>query len=337
MNNEIQRKITSLTLMTIMLAGGMVIAAPGVIPTVSAEEVKTDNLYVSSINFGGPMVLEITVNDESIGETDEARGQPTVTIDGHDLIMAQGDDGSWYAYVADSNIGLVVDNTSAINFGILGCGTSTGQPADVIEKDDEGTIYCDAKVIKKPQSLNGNDVANGGNANELGQIGLTTASHWPFIQAFEFTDDTSIDVIYNGSPDQVVEITYTEDMDEFASYTLDRTVYPHNADIHLLIDDMQLNIDPTDEDFWAFNTVNGDSYYGENIPTGSLLTSDQQNDLFYDDNGFLSITENSVITLSNTFVEVEETLPNSGLFENTNNADVADLVTTQTIPLLEVM
>ena len=32
MNNETQRKLTSLTLMTIMLAGGMSFAVPGVMP-----------------------------------------------------------------------------------------------------------------------------------------------------------------------------------------------------------------------------------------------------------------------------------------------------------------
>ena len=32
MNNEIGRKLTSLTLMTIMLAGGMTIAAPSMMP-----------------------------------------------------------------------------------------------------------------------------------------------------------------------------------------------------------------------------------------------------------------------------------------------------------------
>ena len=61
MNNEIQRKITSLTLMTIMLAGGMVIAAPGIMPAahaananlfVSAEKAEFDN-YMS-----GPQVIE---------------------------------------------------------------------------------------------------------------------------------------------------------------------------------------------------------------------------------------------------------------------------------------
>ena len=65
MNNEIGRKLTSLTLMTIMLAGGMVIAAPSMVP----EAAAAGALYVSAENamfnnmFGGAMVIEVIVKD----------------------------------------------------------------------------------------------------------------------------------------------------------------------------------------------------------------------------------------------------------------------------------
>ena len=53
MNNEIGRKLTSLTLMTIMLAGGMVIAAPSMVP----EAAAAGQLYVSAENaqFGNTL------------------------------------------------------------------------------------------------------------------------------------------------------------------------------------------------------------------------------------------------------------------------------------------
>ena len=50
MKNEIGRKITSLTLMTIMLAGGMTIAFPGFTPDAYAVNA---NLIVSAENTGG--------------------------------------------------------------------------------------------------------------------------------------------------------------------------------------------------------------------------------------------------------------------------------------------
>ena len=56
MNNEIGRKLTSLTLMTIMLAGGMVIGAPSMVPEaaaagqlfVSAENANFNNYFAGS-------------------------------------------------------------------------------------------------------------------------------------------------------------------------------------------------------------------------------------------------------------------------------------------------
>ena len=74
MANEIGRKITSLTLMTIMVAGGMTFAIPGVMPSAHAA---TENLFVSAENslfdnsFAGPMVIEVVVNDPDLKEIDE--------------------------------------------------------------------------------------------------------------------------------------------------------------------------------------------------------------------------------------------------------------------------
>ena len=93
MNNEIGRKLTSLTLMTIMLAGGMVIAAPSMVPTaaaagalyVSAENAQFDNL------FGGPMVVEVIVKDPNRSRKRYcSSGEPTVMVDNQQLRLAQG-------------------------------------------------------------------------------------------------------------------------------------------------------------------------------------------------------------------------------------------------------
>jgi len=57
MNNEIGRKITSLTLMTIMLASAFAVGAPSVLPKAAAANA---NLFVSAENsqfqnyFSGP-------------------------------------------------------------------------------------------------------------------------------------------------------------------------------------------------------------------------------------------------------------------------------------------
>ena len=64
MNNEIGRKITSLTLMTIMLAGGMFAVVPAMVPAAHAANA---NLFVSAENsqfnnyMSGPQVVEVVV------------------------------------------------------------------------------------------------------------------------------------------------------------------------------------------------------------------------------------------------------------------------------------
>ena len=104
MNNEIGRKITSLTLMTIMLATAFAVGAPSVLPKAAAANA---NLFVSAENsqfqnyFSGASVIEVAVIDSDIKDTDKGKGEPDVTVNGNHLRMIQATDGNWYAYFAD--------------------------------------------------------------------------------------------------------------------------------------------------------------------------------------------------------------------------------------------
>ena len=100
MNNDLYRKLTSITLMTIMFAGGMTIAIPGELPTAVAQ---TGTLSVSAEAvgvFGGPQVIEIVVDDPDRADDDDPT--PDVEIDEQTVIMTQSTTGKWYAYVAES-------------------------------------------------------------------------------------------------------------------------------------------------------------------------------------------------------------------------------------------
>jgi hypothetical protein len=146
MNNELGRKITSLTLMTIMVAGGLTFAVPGVMPEAMAANA---NLFVSAENsqfsnyFSGPSVVEVVIIDSDIDDTDQAKGEPDVTVNGKILRMVQAVDGNWYGYFADRNQAQIADslvdvtagNGTGIDFGdfctaasagTLILGTSTG-------------------------------------------------------------------------------------------------------------------------------------------------------------------------------------------------------------------
>ena len=95
--------------MTIMLAGGMGFAMPGMVPNAyAAGELSVSAQEVG--NFAGIQVIEIVVNDDARSDTSESQGIPNVEINGDDVLMAQLDDGSWYAYVANQ---LAIDTYEA--------------------------------------------------------------------------------------------------------------------------------------------------------------------------------------------------------------------------------
>ena len=123
MNKELGRKITSLTLMTIMLTWT---AAMGFSSTFMPEaEAENQYLYVSAESAGsiaGAQVIEVVVAEPSISELDTAYGMPDVSINGSSIVMAQAVDGAWYAYVVDATASQLVDSYYTANE----VGTSAG-------------------------------------------------------------------------------------------------------------------------------------------------------------------------------------------------------------------
>ena len=358
--------------MTIMLAGGMTIAIPGVMPDVSAQPGETANLYVSATKFGGPMILEVIVRDPNLSNTDENESAPDVTFDGNDLRMVQASDGFWYAYVAYETSAKTVDDYSSttngsLDFGkycdalqseeLFGNGKIAG--ATFVNGDSCSTPVMDknVNVLKSVKTLNTYD-------RQIGNTDLSSANYWPFIQLFDFSDDATIKVVYNGGgSNQEVRLQFEDSMDDDASYSLDRSSYPHGAQVHLTINDNQLNIDPTDEDIWTFNTDadNLATYYYVFDESGASATTSPMKVVDYlptltqsgfGDNGFLIVdpspnsgdtpiikfVDNADQQMGTLFSElglkddqivtVQETAPNSGVFSSTDNAHQSIMVTT---------
>jgi hypothetical protein len=98
-----------------MLAGGMVIAAPSMVPEVMADHNQT--LFVSAENetfgntFGGAQIVEVIVADPNINRVDQTYGAPIVKVNGNNVLMAQATNGSWYAYIADKTMVDFADGT----------------------------------------------------------------------------------------------------------------------------------------------------------------------------------------------------------------------------------
>ncbi|NWK01559.1 hypothetical protein HX840_06645 [Marine Group I thaumarchaeote] len=176
MNNKIGRKITSLTIMTIMIAGGMTIGAPGMIPSAAAEN---QLLFVSAENeafgnsFGGGQIVEIIVRDPNHSDTDDIESAPTVEINGDAVTMTQGVDGYWYAYIGDtagvSTLGVKANlsaaNVYGVEYGNVTAINALTDSTNSFTSSGASTLYANATAIGGSptlSSLTGN----------YGQVGL---------------------------------------------------------------------------------------------------------------------------------------------------------------------
>ena len=332
MNNEIGRKLTSLTLMTIMLAGGMVIGAPSLVP----EAAAAGQLYVSAENaqfgnlFGGGQVIEVIVRDPNRADTEVAESEPTVRVDNQILRMAQGVDGYWYAYIGaygyiDTSGDDDYDSTSNnLDYGVevadnlIGqdhLGVAGGTGSTVTHYSSQVMLGAVAGTIANPPVLSDyNNTANTGGAptdmnydqtSTVGQIGINS-TEWPFIQLFDFTQGDFDIILEQAGSDEVVTLDYdSSGLDGYASIVVDRLSAPQNAQVHLEIFDQALNIDPTNEDIVIFyvdstqaeNSLETVSFTNGTVPNGAASDFTTNHYLAetmnFGDNGVLKINYNT--------------------------------------------
>jgi len=241
------------------------------------------NLFVSAENnyfqnhFSGSMVVEVVIRDSDISDTDEGKGEPDVTINGKDLRMVQGSDGNWYAYFANTEKAKQADQIAStvlagksLDFGIFCDGSTNTSVLGVDFSETDGVAIPNSNgtagatngtnsfnaCTDSPttSSLNKNNVVRKAknpntNADTVGQIGIEI-DKWPLIQLFSFSDDVTI--IYNkGGGAQRVDLYYSDIPN--ISLSIDRNGYPKGAEVFVIVNDMQLNQDPTDVDSWTFN------------------------------------------------------------------------------------
>src|SRR2546427_2501492 len=296
MYKETLRKITSLSLLTILLTSTAAFAMPNALP--QAHAATNANLFVSAENsqfqnyFAGPQVIQVIVSDPDINRLDQAYGEPTVTVNGKKLRMAQATDGNWYAYFADRNQAIAADKTvgspgKGLDFGQFCSSTSTFSPkAGVDYTETKGFTVAQAGVpsaVDKPASPAAFGVCTTGpgaggllehvvreskslNTNGLGFAASGTyTSVWPVIQLYDFSGfPTSVTVDYQkAGGDQIVPLHFDRIPTNLISTSTDRTAYPVNTQVFVQLNDPQLNIDPTEEDSWTWgaNATNSTLYY----------------------------------------------------------------------------
>jgi len=339
-------------------------------------EASNPNLFVSAENsdfdnhFAGSMIVEVVINDLNIRDTDEGKGEPDVTLNGKQLRMVQATDGQWYAYFANVDAAKIADQI-VLNAGVLARGESldfgvfcsrdttifvvdfsdtdgfsfpgdsgiTGTDGTASFQDCTGTLTTslfENNVVRQPKSINTNP------SIPTGQIGLN-ATAWPVIQLFSFND---VEIKYNrAGGTQIVKLEYDEIQN--ISLQLDRTGYPVNSEVFVIVNDIQLNQDPTDEDSWTFN-INSPiaTFYqafdesgndaGNNSP-GLINLVPHLSSLDFEDNGILTMNLGSVAELQTNdnqpddsvidgmthtqIVTLVESEPNSAIFESFDHGD----------------
>jgi len=110
MKNEIGRKLTSLTIMAIMFAGGMAIGVPSFMPEAASDLSVTEGLLtVSTTTLQGVAVLEIVVNDPDVDNVADDIAAISASVGGNSYDLTQATNGKWYVYVVDRSQAALLD------------------------------------------------------------------------------------------------------------------------------------------------------------------------------------------------------------------------------------
>ena len=305
MKNEIGRKLTSLTIMAIMFAGGMAIGVTSFMPVAAADFSVTDGqLSVSSEFIQGGAVLEIVVNDPAISSTiDDINSGAEVVIGGASYDMAQGVNGKWYLYVVDNSIATDLDDdATGFEYGYK-CDTGVG----VSENTSNLIIPSGTVVFVGAISGAGKTIQAGGCFDVDNAVGVSDDTSGttnredilasvlqdpPTLSNHNEKDagDGDIDLGQRGhglnesgygswpyilaielNDDNIIEYNDYEVNVEFGNTDDESSIELTNRnpaafhDVHLTITDPALNIDPTTADVWIFDVDAGTGTSGTPI------------------------------------------------------------------------
>lgn len=348
-----------------------------------AEATHNANLFVSAENsqfnsfFAGPQVVEVVIIDPAISDTDEGKGEPDVTINGKKLRMAQATDGNWYAYFASKQHAQLADglvgadgkgldfgtfcdqstNVSGIDLFSQTVGFSTSRASGSGTDGTEPFVACTTAptsttllnhVVRENKALN---TAVG----LVGQIGIDIDA-WPVIQLFNFSSGGNVVIKYNkGGGTQTTTLNFNSIPSSLVNALPDRNNYPRGAQIHVTLTDPQLNIDPTDEDSWTWDTnpSNNRLFYqlfdetgavdADGFPNAAQNIINNLTELMFEKNGRLTVNPaaqgdtvadfvdnnnqvypSATIPGSSRQMTFTETGPNSGVFRNYDESDKAN-------------
>ena len=295
MKNEIGRKLTSLTIMAIMFAGGMAIGVPSFMPEAASDLSVTEGLLtVSTTTLQGVAILEIVVNDPDNSDTDNDVTALQASVGGTDYDLTQATNGKWYAYVVDlSQADLFNEDNKGFEFGqkcasgmgkadsttdlIVASGTNVyvaalsasshtataGNPGNCLDVDGAIAVTDDTVGTTSRQDLT-EAVLQGApslsdpdaDSANLGQRAHgLNASGYGTWPYILGIDLNDDNEVAYGS--DAINVVYGNTDDE-TSISLANRNPADNAEVHLTFTDPALNIDPTTADLWKFDLDDND-------------------------------------------------------------------------------
>jgi len=363
MKNEIGRKLTSLTIMAIMFAGGMAIGVPSFMPEAASDLSETDGmLTVSSTNIQGAAVLEIVVNDPDISDTTiDINNGATISVLGTSYDMVQAQNGKWYAYVVDLSTSVLMDaDNKGMEFGIkctagvglegaatiIGSGTivwaealatggvGTTDGACLKIDDMVGTLdttagttsrqlLSDAVLQAAPSLSNHNDSVAGATSIDLGQRGHGLNETGYGSWPYILAIDLSSTNSIDYGSDSIL-VSYGN-TDSLAGISLANPTVSGDTELHLSITDPGLNIDPTTADIWDFD-LDSDTVAFVNNGTNTDLSAEEQAQMGCVDNCLLTVDGTGQLKGFDDVI-MTESGANTGVFESWNAEGVSEIYT----------
>jgi hypothetical protein len=290
MKNEIGRKLTSLTIMAIMFAGGMAIGVPSFMPEAASDlSVTSGLLTVSTTTLQGAAILEIVVNDPDNSATDVDLAGISVSVTGTSYDLNQASNGKWYVYVVDKSQSVLMDgDDNGMEFGYacdshgigvkekttnLIVGTSTAVWATAIASHADIATGGDGSCLDLDGAYGTTDGTSGTTersnlteavlqnapslsdhndaGTDLGQMGHALNASGYGSWPYIISVDLSDDNVVEYGGDSI-SVTFGNTDDE-TSISLANRNPADLAQVHLTLTDPALNVDPTTADKWIFD------------------------------------------------------------------------------------
>ena len=306
MKNEIGRKITSLTLMTIMFAGGMTLAIPGFLPDSATpieafadQSTTVGMITVSSTELQGGQVLMITINDPASADPTVTQSAVTSDFNSSTLHYQQMTDGSWVAFVTDQSTSIDADAAgSFMDYGTACSGGLTETTAGTVWTNGANYTWSSDTDCSAPNATySALTMDTVGNAPKIIVAGTTATAgpawngqtgidlpNWPYITAIDLS---STNIIAYG--DDTVLVSYGPEA-AGTSLTGPGDFVTQGQQLELTIEDNGLNIDPTTAETWTFTTSSTAR------TTGATTDIDTTLGIYgFGTNGILSVTDSDEI------------------------------------------